>query len=112
MSWPEPRDGPSWGEDVLPLGSESSGPGNTRNRAQDQGRATEVGRREHLVYLRLEVWKWRFRSVGIRVPAVPGTDFGPNGEAVTANHKHRSHLAAVYPPNPLYPSRFTESGGR
>src|ERR1017187_95979 len=44
------QDGPSWGEDVLPLGSEPSGPGNTRNRAQDQGRAPEVGRREHRGY--------------------------------------------------------------
>jgi hypothetical protein len=50
-------------------------------------------------------------SVGIRVPAVPDTDFGPNGEAVTANPKHRSHLEAAYPPNPLYPSRFSEDGG-
>src|ERR1022692_1714902 len=45
------QDGPSWGEDVLPLGSEPSGPGgSTRNCAQDQGRAPEAARREHLVY--------------------------------------------------------------
>src|ERR1022692_1437956 len=50
-------------------------------------------------------------SVGIRVPAVPDTDFGTNVEAVTANPKHQNHLAAAYPPNPLYPSGFSEYGG-
>src|ERR1039457_4225914 len=86
----------------------------TRNRAQDQGRASEVARMEHLVYLRFEVWKGVFETPGtvaIRVPAVPDTDFGPNGEVVTANPQHRSHLEAAYPPNPLYPSRFSEYGG-
>ena len=49
-------------------------------------------------------------SVGIRVPAVPDTDFGPNVEAVTANPKHKNHLTAAYPPNPLYPPLFSEDG--
>ena len=56
--------------------------------AQDQGRPSEAARMELLIYLRFEVWKSEFEtpgSVGIRVPAVPDSDFGPNGEAVTAN---------------------------
>ena len=58
----------------------------------------------------LETWSSEILPVP-PVPAVPDARFGIEGAMGTANTEQPNHLAAAYPPDPLYPPLFSEDRG-
>lgn len=108
------RDGPSWGKDVLPLGSEPTGAGNTRKRAQGQGHAPELALGTISFNSGSKSGGWFLRAVMVdsdRRRGLPRllelarnnlcTSTGSGGSGSASGSGEHRHPACLYP---LYPA--------